>query len=115
MIIVDSKSVMSVVKGPLCCWSSKVKQKESFWNEITQEASREVDRQDDTQREQAHYSHQKDDVTLKCQVRNCINAALTTDLFIPAESKEKPNERNSKYTSNVYDLQYSLCVRGLFF
>lgn len=58
--------------------------------EITQEAPREVDRQDNTQREQTHYSHEKDDVALKCQVRDCINATLTTDLFVPARSEEKP-------------------------
>lgn len=56
--------------------------------DITQEATREVDRQDDTQWEQTHYSHEKDDVTLKCQVGNCINATLTTELFISVEQRK---------------------------
>lgn len=53
----------------------------------TQEVPRKVDRQDHGQRQQANHCHEQDDVALKGQVGNGVNAALATDLFIPAETE----------------------------
>lgn len=50
----------------------------------TQEVPGKVDRQDYGQRQQANHCHEQDDVALEGQVRDGVNAAFATDLFIPA-------------------------------
>lgn len=49
----------------------------------TQQASGDVDRQDDSHREQADHRHQQDDVALEGQVCGGINATLAPDLLVP--------------------------------
>lgn len=63
------------------------------WANITQEAPGKINREDDGERKQTHYSHEKDDVTLKRQVHNSINATLSPNLFISADSR-KTAQRN---------------------
>lgn len=50
---------------------------------LTQQVSREVDGQDDPDREDADDDQQADDVTLEGQIVNGILTALLPDLFIP--------------------------------
>lgn len=51
---------------------------------VTQQVSREVDGQDNANREDADDDQQADDVTLEGKVVNSVLSTLLPDLFIPA-------------------------------
>ena len=63
----------------------------------TQEVPSKVDWQDYGQRQQANYCHEQDDVALKGQVCDGVNATFAPDLLIPAEKERRiPNYQISQ-------------------
>lgn len=63
----------------------------------TQEIPRKVDWQDHSQRQQAHHSHEQDDVALEGQISYGVNATLAADLLVPTERKRQLSQRGGPY------------------
>ncbi len=61
----------------------------------TQQISRQVDRQDDANREDANNNQQANYVTLEGQIVNSILATFLPDLFIPAGGEGGPVSQQS--------------------
>lgn len=65
---------------------------------LTQQVSREVDGEDDANREDADDHQQADDVALEGQVVDGVFAALLPDLFVPA-GEEEESVRSSDWSN----------------